>query len=98
MIDELLYEIKELWYLLVGAAGAVTWLVKWRLDKQKNINLLYLEYEQLQVKIINNIKRAVKDSATIAEQRVVLDRLKLECPECYQRVIKEMKLDDRLDK
>lgn len=94
-MNEWIHYAKEFWYLALGIGGALGTVIarlysffrKKKIDEKNSEDLLFEELERYKVTVIRQIAIEVEQKKTIAELRSILDKLEINCPDCYNNIM-----------
>lgn len=91
--------LRESWATITMVTGgifsAITAWYQWRKNRKNSTNLLYDQLEELKKQIIENVKREVHNAKELAQKDYMLEMLRKRCPDCYQKVIDQIREDEK---
>lgn len=87
MTTNILKLIEEFWTLIVAIAGGIGGYITWSKKQKQSTMMLYDELEKLKQKVVIQVSREVQQANLIAEKEEILNKLRLNCPECYEKII-----------
>ncbi len=84
--------------LIVGIATGVGGIFAWQSTRKKSTRMLYAEMEKLEIQIIERVQSNLKKTKEIAKKDQILNDVKLQCPQCYDKIMKKYEIHERIIK
>lgn len=84
--------ISEFWELIVLVAGSLGGLFSYIRNRNKSTNQMYETLEDLKLQILENIEKEVDVANDLAEKEKLLNEMRINCPECYEKYVNKNKV------
>lgn len=81
--------LERYWGFLATILAGLGSYITWRRKRQESTLVLYDKLEELKLKIITQISREIELSEEIAEKRRLIEEMKANCPDCYNKFIND---------
>lgn len=77
--------------LVISGFGSIyLWVIRQKKKNQDSTDLLYAQLEELKKKIIAQVNTEIQHAESMAAKDRIIFNLKNYCPDCYQKVIKDL--------
>jgi Flp pilus assembly protein TadB len=77
--------------LITSGITFFTWRSKRKKAEKTSSQLLYKELEELKIKVISQVSREVNLATDNEKKRLIIEKFKLACPDCYASFIESQK-------
>ncbi len=93
MSTELIKLLNDFWALIVFVIGSIGGFFTYLSKRKSSTNLLYKQLENLKIQVIAQVQRELSLTKEISKKQKILNELKINCPECYDKVLKRLEND-----
>lgn len=92
MTKDFLELLEQSWELILLVTGGISGLVaKYVKNRNQSTQKLYETIEELKLQIIANIEKDIDLASELAEKEKLLNEMRINCPDCYDRYVKKHK-------